>query len=112
MMKHYEDILELAQITGTFTSHSKALSKIRVKGSDPQLLKHLDITIDYLQSCYAAADHVSVPTRLVKHTDARPKALIAYCKSKVGEKVPEWQVTALAHGWTPPATSKRSGSKT
>lgn len=106
IMKHYEDILDLAEITGTFASHSKVLSKINAKASDPTLRKHLDSTIDYLQNCYAGADHVSVPTRLVKHTDSRPRTLIAYCKSKVADKIPEWQVTALAHGWKPPATKK------
>jgi len=101
-MKHYQSTLKVATIVGTFAATMKALSKIKADTEDAELQRLLDEAITHLQNANAAHGRGVVPSALEKHTDSRAKNLISYCRKRTKDALPEWQVIAMKHGWTPP----------
>ena len=113
-MKIYEKIAIILQESSTTDSKRNKLVKLRYDITDSQLLTMVDNLIFalkyYLKGGYTRQ---LTPEEKAKGipgnwTDSRTliinctSALRVYVDNRILERVPQWQIEALKHGWIPP----------
>ncbi len=101
-MSNYQTIINALSVAESLRATTKRLSKIRLEVSDSELARLLDLAIDHLTPACSSREYTATPIRLLKSTRPAITDLVEYCQTNITTGTPEWQTTALAHGWRPP----------
>jgi hypothetical protein len=115
--KQYKTCLKLLSTTATSSSLANKLSDVSVDAEDPKLQQAAKRLANLIRPKHGEKDpkinivelanrfkHSATPGHKQHAIDIQRMHL--YCESAVQSDQPAWQVIALAHGWTPPASAK------
>lgn len=101
--KEYQKVIEACTGLATVSSIQNKLNSIASSTEDAVLKRLLATAIGHLEQTYRAALSRKIHNQKSNASlQVSPfKELAAYCKDRISEKKPQWQVLAERHNWGP-----------